>query len=258
MSKIKFRELNLRGAKLTQIEQCNTIIAEYQEVGLRLTLRQLYYQLVSRDLLANLPKNYKKLGEAVSDGRLAGLIDWDAIEDRVRRPDIPSEWDNIGDLIDGALDVFRLPRWKGQGTYCEVWVEKDALAGVLHPVTEELHVTLMVNRGYSSQSAMYESAMRFVQRVRRMEKYLNKDGADLHRVEPVIFYLGDHDPSGEDMEEEVLSYNEAVCPDRKDDITVRRNGQVMHLRVFDRAFDFVSEPRECHLSVKVLCHKLGP
>jgi hypothetical protein len=76
-------------------------------------------------------------------------------------------------------------RWDGQEHYVELWVEKQALAGVLQPLASEFHVTLMVNKGYSSQSAMYEAAQR----------YLNRD-VDGSRV---LLYLGDHDPSGEDM-----------------------------------------------------------
>jgi hypothetical protein len=98
-------------------------------------------------------------------------------------PRSPSEFANLDELVEAALAAYRLPRWKTQKVYAELWVEKDALAGVLEPLAREYHVTLMVNRGYSSQSAMYESALRF----RRAKK------------PGVLFYLGDHDPSGEDM-----------------------------------------------------------
>lgn len=165
------------------ISAANAIIADYQSQGYRLTLRQLYYQFVSKNLLPNTERSYKNLGNAISDARLAGLIDWNAIEDRVRVPRINSEFDDIEDLVSVAIRAYRLPRWKGQGYYVELWVEKDALAGVLAPLAAEYHVTMMVNRGYSSQSAMHEAAMRFK----------SKDG------DGVLLYLGDHDPSGEDM-----------------------------------------------------------
>lgn len=129
-------------------------------------------------------KSYKRLSGVISDARLAGEMDWSAIEDRVRRPQRSSQWDSIQELVESALYAYRLPRWEDQKTYCELWVEKDALAGVLQPLAEEFHVTLMVNRGYSSQSAMYDSAKRF--KVHQNRKL-------------VLLYLGDHDPSGEDM-----------------------------------------------------------
>src|SRR6185437_8884350 len=115
-----------------------------------------------------------------------GLLDWDAIEDRGRRPRRQSQWDNISDLVDSAVRAYRLPRWEGQRCYVELWVEKEALAGVLEPLASEFHVTLMVNKGYSSSSAMFDSAQRF------------KEAQDNDK-QLLLFYLGDHDPSGEDM-----------------------------------------------------------
>lgn len=189
MAREKFKEINFRPASLSLIEKCNEIIADYQEQDLRLTLRQLYYQLVSRNVIPNVERSYKNLGSLLNDARLAGLVDWDSIEDRVRQPRRASEWESITSLVEAALYSFRLPRWEGQDFYAELWVEKDALAGVLEPLANEFHVTLMVNRGYSSASAMYESAQRFIAR----------GGSEGSR----LFYLGDHDPSGEDMVRDV-------------------------------------------------------
>lgn len=183
MAKHRYREINFKPATRRLIHQCNEIIGVYQAQGLTLTARQLYYQLVTRNIIPNQEKSYKLLTKTVSDGRLAGLIDWDAIEDRARAARFVGEWDSISQLVDGVCDGFRLPRWADQENYVELWVEKDALAGVLRPIAVRHHVVLMVNRGYSSQSAMYESAQRFID--------ANKPG--------VLFYLGDHDPSGEDM-----------------------------------------------------------
>jgi hypothetical protein len=122
------------------------------DAGLRLTLRQLYYQLVSKNVVPNTEKSYKALGNLVSDGRLAGLIDWDAIEDRNREPVIWAEYENVQELVEETQYRYRLPRWEGQDNYVELWVEKAALAGVLRPLASKYHVTLMVNRGYSSAS----------------------------------------------------------------------------------------------------------
>ena len=169
-----------------RINQCNGIIAEYTAQGLRLTLRQLYYQLVSRNFIRNTEREYKNLGHLVSEARLAGRIDWSAIEDRVRRPRAPSEFANLDELVDVALASYRLPRWEGQSHYVELWVEKDALSGVLEPLASEFHVTMMTNRGYSSQTAMYDAARRFKSEMGTAETL-------------TLFYIGDHDPSGEDM-----------------------------------------------------------
>ena len=184
--KIAYKESRFSSASLARIERVNEIIAEYLAMDLRLTLRQLYYQLVSRNVIRNSQKEYKNLGHLVSEARLAGRVDWDAIEDRVRVPRAPSEFNNLQELVAAAVASYRLPRWDGQEKYVELWVEKDALAGVLEPLASEFHVTMAVNRGYSSQTAMKDAADRFAAKV--------SDGFD-----PLLFYLGDHDPSGEDM-----------------------------------------------------------
>jgi hypothetical protein len=182
-----FRTKKFSPDSLTRIGQCNAVLAQYRQ---KVTLRQLYYRLVAAALIENTPRSYKNIGSLVSDARLAGLIDWEAIEDRGRQPKAASEFDSLSDLVEAAVRAYRLPRWEGQSTYVEVWVEKDALSGVLEPVTRKHHVTLMVNKGYSSQSAMYEAAQRFAE----------KDDGER---ELVLLYFGDHDPSGEDMVRDV-------------------------------------------------------
>jgi hypothetical protein len=112
------------------------------------------------------------------------LVDWSAIEDRGRVPETPSQWKDVQSLVASALHSYRLPRWEGQGKHVELWVEKQALAGVLWPLASKYHITLMVNKGYSSASAMYEAA----HRMQMIDEPVN-----------VVLYLGDHDPSGEDM-----------------------------------------------------------
>lgn len=191
MARRAYQEKSFRPDSIAKLNTANAIIAKYLAMGLRLTLRQLYYQFVAHHGLLNNERSYQNLGKLISEGRLAGLVDWNAIEDRGRVADVPRQWSSAKDLIEIALDQFRLPRWEGQDTYVELWVEKQALAGVLEPVAQKHHVTLMVNKGYSSQSAMHESAQRFIRHVR----------GDVRRC--VLVYLGDHDPSGEDMVRDV-------------------------------------------------------
>jgi hypothetical protein len=226
MSKEKIRDTNFRPAALARIEQLSDIVDEYQQQGLRLTARQLYYQLVARDIIANSIAEYKKLTSLLTDARYAGMIDWAAIEDRNREPNTPSEWDDPAQLVESALRAYRLPRWEGQPKYVELWVEKAALAGVLEPLAREFHATLMVNRGYSSASAMYESAERIKNNTMKdkerfdeivaavgeaaeeygsgspeQKKVIRELLPDYEKAcrTAVVLYLGDHDPSGEDM-----------------------------------------------------------
>lgn len=182
-----FEDCTMRGSTLALVEHCERIVDDYLGQGLTLTLRQLYYQLVQANIVENTERSYKNVGTVLSKARLCGLIDWNAIEDRGRQPRRTQEFDSLKDLVSAALLSYRLPRWEGQERYVELWVEKEALSGVLAPMAREFHVTLMVNKGYSSQSALYEAAQRIVE--------IGKD--------TIIFYLGDHDPSGEDMVRDV-------------------------------------------------------
>lgn len=166
------------------------VIDEYEAQGYQLTLRQLYYQLVARDIIPNESNWYKQLGEVVSNGRLGGHIDWDSIVDRGRNPVMPSQWDSPAEILQAAADGFRLDRWKGQRYHVEVWCEKDALSGVIEPVCQRYHVRFLANRGYSSSTAMYDAAQRF-------------QVAASQGQSPVVLYLGDHDPSGLDMSRDV-------------------------------------------------------
>ncbi len=177
----------MRKSNIDKLIIINNIIEEYQKQDYVLTLRQLYYQLVSRDIIPNKQAEYSKLSTLLKEGRMSGIIDWDAIEDRLRKPSTPPSFESPESILDAAIKQYELPRQTGQKIYLEVWVEKDALSGVLKRVTEKYHIPIMVNRGYSSVSAMYDAFIRFVH-----------NGA--YEDRPVtILYLGDFDPSGLDM-----------------------------------------------------------
>lgn len=184
--KIQFRDIRLSADNKKKLQVINDIIDEYQEQGYVLTLRQLYYQLVSRDIIPNALPEYAKVSKLLKEGRMAGIVDWDAIEDRLRKPHTPASWSSPRDILEACIQSFQLPRMKGQENYLEVWVEKDALSGVLKRVTEKYHVPILVNRGYSSASAMFDSYERFLKAIENEQKV-------------TILYLGDYDPSGIDM-----------------------------------------------------------
>ncbi|MDD3040415.1 hypothetical protein [Bacteroides sp.] len=159
-------------------------------MGYDLTLRQVYYQLVARDVIPNNERSYKNLGNLVSDGRIAGLIDWEAIIDRTRNIRRNSHWDSPSEIIEIASQQFAYDKWAEQYNYVEVWVEKDALIGVVGQICERLDVPYFSCRGYVSQSEMWAAA-------RRLQQYgINKD--------IIIIHLGDHDPSGKDMSRDIV------------------------------------------------------
>lgn len=172
------------------IETANKIIEEYEGQGYELTLRQLYYQFVARDLIENTERSYKNLGSLINDARLAGLIDWNAIQDRTRNLQGNIHYDSPAHRIDNCVRDYAIDKWKNQEYRVEVWVEKDALVGILEGVCGELDVDFFSCRGYTSQSEMWVAA----QRLRRYER---------NGQETIIIHLGDHDPSGKDMSRDV-------------------------------------------------------
>jgi hypothetical protein len=184
--RVTFRNPRLSSANKERLAIINGIIREYQAQGLVLTLRQLYYQLVSRDVIPNKLSEYAKLSTLLKEGRMAGIVDWEAIEDRLRVPYTPASWDSPADIMDTVINQYKKPRMAGQDNYLEVWVEKDALSGVLKRVTSKYHVPILVNRGYSSASAMFDSYNRFRTALQAGQAV-------------TVLYLGDYDPSGVDM-----------------------------------------------------------
>lgn len=190
MPKIKYQHFNFRPKALELIDTANEIIDEYAIQGFDLTLRQLYYQFVSRNILPNTVQSYKNLGTVINDARLAGMIDWDRIVDRTRRLRTLSHWDDPSHIVDACAKQFNTDRWAGQEYRPEVWIEKDALVGVFERICQELDVPLFSCRGYTSQSEMWVAAQRML-------------GYRRNKQTPVVFHFGDHDPSGKDMSRDI-------------------------------------------------------
>lgn len=195
--KEKFIDRRFGSKSLDMIDRINTILNEYRAQGFRLSLRQVYYQCVARALIENSVRSYKNIGNLISAGRQAGLIDWAMIEDRNRETVIPTHWSSPGEIVRAAAAQYRIDKWAGQEYHVEIMVEKDALSGVLVPVCNGLDIGITANKGYSSSSTMYEIAKRLE------HKALNnsRSGRPVRNI--LILYLGDHDPSGIDMTRDV-------------------------------------------------------
>lgn len=188
--RIKYENWKPRGEAVAIVRLANEIAADYARQGYDLTLRQLYYQFVARDLLPNTQKSYDKLGSIINKARLAGLFDWDYLVDRTRNIRSVAHWDSPADVIEAAANSFRIDKWNDQPTRVEVWVEKEALAGVVQRVANRNDVAWFSCRGYVSQSEMWGAAQ-------RLGEYL-RAGQNV-----VILHLGDHDPSGLDMTRDI-------------------------------------------------------
>lgn len=187
---IKYIDRKFGAAALEIIGQANAIIAEYQAQGFDLTLRQLYYQFVARDLIANKMREYKRLGSIINDARLAGLISWAAIVDRTRNLESNSHWESPAEIVETCAKQFQIDKWATQEARVEVWIEKDAIIGVIEGVCRDLDVPYFSCRGYTSQSEIWSAGQ-------RLRRYIKAD------QQPVIIHLGDHDPSGVDMTRDI-------------------------------------------------------
>lgn len=190
MSKITYIPKSFHGTSLTLIDQANAIINEYAAQGFSLTLRQLYYQMVARGLIPNNVRSYKRLGSIVTNARLAGLIDWYAIVDRTRELKGNSHWGTPVEIMKSAVESYRIDKWASQPYRVEVWIEKDALAGIIAGICSEMDIDYFSCRGYTSASEMWKAG-------RRMQGYMY-DGQDV-----AVLHFGDHDPSGIDMTRDI-------------------------------------------------------
>lgn len=174
------------------IQLANEILEDYAAQGYDLTLRQLYYQFVSRGLIANKDAEYKKLGSVINDARLAGEIDWEHITDRTRNLRSLAHWGSPRSIVESCAEQFRYDKWANQANYVEVWVEKDALVGILDVACTPMDVPYFSCRGYTSQSEMWAAAMRLLKHIRAGKAV-------------TVIHLGDHDPSGIDMSRDITS-----------------------------------------------------
>lgn len=190
MPQICYVPKRFRAEALKIIEAANSILSTYAAQGFDVTLRQLYYQFVQRGTIPNTERDYKRLGEIINDARLAGLLDWTAIVDRTRFVRKNPHWNAPSEIVSSCAEQFQVDKWTGQEYYVEVWIEKDALIGVIGGVCRSLDAPHFSCRGYVSQTAVWGAAQRIKGRVQAGQR-------------AVVIHLGDHDPSGLDMTRDI-------------------------------------------------------
>jgi hypothetical protein len=154
------------------------------EDGYPMTVRQVFYQLSNRGLVAKTEGAYKAtVIRLLGLMRREGQIPFGWIADSTRWMRKPRSYDSMEEALRGTVQCYRQDRWSNQDAYVEVWCEKEAMAGVLYEITEPWDVPLMVTRGYPSLSFLYEAAQ-----------------SVLAKGKPAwVYYLGDHDPTGLDI-----------------------------------------------------------
>jgi hypothetical protein len=182
-----YKALKFQARSLALIERLDAIATEYMAQDLVLSVRQLYYQMVARAFVENTERSYGRIAALVNDARLAGLIDWDSIEDRTREFKKQPRWDSPSEILRAVSRQYHEDLWAGQPNRVFVIVEKEALAGVLGGVCRKFDVPLLAARGYPSGTVLREFALEDLRAAIRAGQ------------QPVILHLGDHDPSGLDM-----------------------------------------------------------
>lgn len=187
MSKQQYKQMSFNDERLSLIALIDKIIDEYTAQNFRLTARQIYYQLVARDVIENTERSYKRITGLINDAKLAGYLDWDAIEDRTREFVRRTRWGSPVEIIEAAADGYHEDLWTTQKTRAFVIIEKEALVGVLEPTCRALDVPILAARGYPSGTVLRE----FV----KSDVVPSLNG----NQNATIFHLGDHDPSGIDM-----------------------------------------------------------
>ena len=190
MPKIKYIPHNFTADTMIIVEKANEFLEDYDEQGYSVTLRQLYYRFVSEDLIENTQKSYNRLGSIINTARLAGMVDWSFMEDRTRNLVELEHFDGADDALQKLASWYHVDMWERQPIRPEVWVEKDALVGVVERICQKLDVPFFSCRGYTSQSEMWNAGQ-------RMQRHVD-NGQEVH-----VIHLGDHDPSGIDMSRDI-------------------------------------------------------
>src|SRR5947209_6986666 len=149
-----------------------------------MTVRQVFYQLVSRGLIDKTEAEYKRtVVRLLTDMRRARQLPFAWIADNTRWMRKPRTYDSLEHALESTKQAYRRSLWNDQEAYVEIWLEKDALAGVLLEETGLFDVPLMVTRGYPSLSYLHDAA-----------ESISYQGKDAY-----IYYFGDWDPSGRDI-----------------------------------------------------------
>lgn len=208
--KERFQNKRFQNTTLNLLAYANAILEDHEKQGYVLSVRGLYYKFIAQDLFPdswidpaynikegldpdtkNNKKNYMNFTKMISNGRLAGLLDWSMIVDYERETISNVHWNSPADIVKSAAQQFKTDKWEDQPYHVEVMVEKKGLKGIIGPVCKKLDVNFTLNKGYSSQTMMYEIG-------KRLEDKVNDEDKEI-----VILYIGDHDPSGLDMDRDI-------------------------------------------------------
>lgn len=163
-----------------RFEAVYDIVRENQPTGIRFT----YYTATTRGIVEKNQSGYEKIQRAVLHLRRTGRLPWSWIVDSNRWMRKPTSYRSLDAMLDNAAASYRRNLWCDSPVAVEVWCESDSIAGVLYPITAKWDVPLYPIKGQTSDSFAYGAG----------ESYRN----DPRSV--VIYYVGDHDPHGYEIE----------------------------------------------------------
>ena len=185
-----------------EIDSVKAAIYELCEKYAPMTVRQLFYQLVSLFIIQKTEQEYKgTVCRLTKEMRLNGELPWNWLADNTRWMHKPNTFGGIDDLLDRSQRAYRRALWdpKTNPDYCEVWIEKDALTGVFYDVTQEYDVPLMPCKGYPSLSFIRSAAEKIVRNLNARDDH-HHQVSDLDAWSSAhVYYFGDFDPSGVDI-----------------------------------------------------------
>lgn len=156
-----------------------TIVAEQGPM----TVRGAFYAASVAGAVDKSDAGYKKVSRLLVKMREQHMIPWSSITDGTRWRRGPTTYNGIDEALRDTARLYRRSLWDQAPERVEIWLEKEALGGVILPITDEWAVDLMVCRGYPSRSFLYSAI----------------EAADVQQKPLVIYYFGDHDPSGQDI-----------------------------------------------------------
>jgi hypothetical protein len=165
--------------------------------GRPMTVRQVFYQATVRGLVEKAESGYQKVQTDLTLMRRAGDLPYNWLADNTRWQRKPRTFNGVEEALKNTAAFYRKNLWANADCYVEIWLEKDALAGVIYPITSMFDVPLMVARGYASLSFLYNAA-----------EFIN----DLV-VPAYIYHLGDFDPSGVNAGEKIEETLRELAPD---------------------------------------------
>lgn len=178
------RAIAQRKLRAKSVPIARGILKAFDDYGTGLTVRQVYYQLASFGLVPLCRSGYRQAQNMTMRLRELDIIPWGWFADRARERIQRAAWDDASEFADAVAQSYRKDLWQTQDEHVEFWLEKDALSGF---VSKALHVwgnPLCVVRGFSSATFVYECA--------QVLKEIDKP--------KYVYYLGDHDPAGLNIE----------------------------------------------------------